>query len=328
MNEKESQLELMHRYLSGDATQEEAQALEALILQDASVRREFLRYAHLDAALAGNHRPAVFGGPSRSARNIVTETLNWLSWRPLTAAAAGIVFGIFCASVAWAIASPQVAATASLFRSLVDGSFENVSGRVPSGFPGKGGEWSGDEAAAASFGALKPKVGQRMLQFLKAEGDPAARGSRSAFCDVFQVVDLKSLRTELDKSGDTVLELSTEFLDARQSSGAPVQFFCSIYIFEGDAAAMRSQWPWALSYAIGRGTDSLITEGGTGDAHWQKATARCLWTAQADFAVIHIAAGHAPNTSGPPVQFGRLFADDVKLTIKSQPMLPVRIVQR
>ena len=301
---------LIEDCLEGRLSEPDAARLSALLEQSAEARARYWETASIHGLLEHTMQNASLRVVTGQALPTTPRISRWLAWRPLAAAAAGIVFGMFCASLAWAVASPRAMATASLFRSLADASFENLSGRVPSGFPGKVGEWSGDEAAAGSFGALKAKDGQRMLQFLKAEGDAAAPGSTGAFCDVFQVVDLKSLRTELDKSGDTVLELSTAFLDARPSSSAPVQFFCSIYLFEGDAATLRSQWPSALSYAIGRGTGSFITEGGTGDAHWQKATARCLWTAQADFAVIHIAAGRPPNSSGPPVQFGRLFADE------------------
>jgi hypothetical protein len=83
MNRTEHELELMRRYLEGVASLEETQELEALIVKDASVRQDFLRYTHLDSALAGVRRsqPSV-GASHRSV---------WLSWRPLMAAAAGFV---------------------------------------------------------------------------------------------------------------------------------------------------------------------------------------------------------------------------------------------
>ena len=45
MNEKDTLLELVRRYLYGAATAEETQTLEALIMRDPAIRREFLRRA-------------------------------------------------------------------------------------------------------------------------------------------------------------------------------------------------------------------------------------------------------------------------------------------
>jgi hypothetical protein len=80
VNRTEHELELMRRYLEGVASLEETQELESLIVKDASVRQDFLRYTHLDSALAGVRRSQTSAvAPRRSV---------WLSWRPLTAAAA------------------------------------------------------------------------------------------------------------------------------------------------------------------------------------------------------------------------------------------------
>ena len=84
MNRTEHEFELMRRYLEGVASLAEMQELESLIVKDASVRQDFLRYTHLDSALAGVRRsqPLVVA-PRRSV---------WLSWRPLAAAAALVLF--------------------------------------------------------------------------------------------------------------------------------------------------------------------------------------------------------------------------------------------
>jgi ferric-dicitrate binding protein FerR (iron transport regulator) len=80
MNRTEHELELMRLYLEGVASLEETQELESLIVKDASVRQDFLRYTHLDSALAGVRRSQpLMVAPRRSI---------WLSWRPLAAAAA------------------------------------------------------------------------------------------------------------------------------------------------------------------------------------------------------------------------------------------------
>ena len=85
MNRTEHELELMRLYLEGVASLEETQELESLIVKDACVRQDFLRYTHLDSALAGVRRsqPSAVA-PRRSV---------WLSWRPLAAAAVALLVG-------------------------------------------------------------------------------------------------------------------------------------------------------------------------------------------------------------------------------------------
>jgi len=51
MKSKQEQMELVGRYLSGQATVEEAQQLEASLLENPQLRTDFLAYARLDSAL-------------------------------------------------------------------------------------------------------------------------------------------------------------------------------------------------------------------------------------------------------------------------------------
>ena len=55
--EREKDFDLVERYLSGRASAEETMALEDHLATDAELRREFLRYAHVDAALTTMVRP-------------------------------------------------------------------------------------------------------------------------------------------------------------------------------------------------------------------------------------------------------------------------------
>jgi len=67
-----------------------------------------------------------------------------------------------------------------------------------------------------------------------------------------------------------------------------------------------------------------VTTLGSQSSAWKRLTARCLVPAEVDFAGIQIAA--RPNLR--PSKLEGFFADKVTLTLKTQPNLPVRIVQR
>jgi hypothetical protein len=302
MNRSEHELELMRRYSDGVASLEETQELEALIVKDAGVRQDFLRYTHLDSALAGvrSSQPSVVA-PCRSV---------WLSWRPLTAAAAGLMIGLFSASLVLAVTSPKV--TSERLLSLVNGSFDD--NQIKRGFPKQTGFWSGDEAV----------VKNGRLQFVAPDSFGAIPGALATSCDVFQLVDLRPLRATLSMKGDSVLDLSACFTDSRQPDTNPsVTLFCQLYLFSGDPASLHSKWPQCIPDALAI-RNAKVTTLGTDAKGSRVLTARCLVPAETDFAVVQISA--RPNQHLD--QLDGLFVDDAILTLKTSPELPIRIVQR
>lgn len=180
MNRTEHELELMRRYLDGVASLEETQELEALIVKDASLRQDFLRYTHLDSALAGVRRsqPSV----------VVPRRSVWLSWRPLTAAAAGLmltalIVGLIFSSLTQASAAAVVQHALKAHTALLDRCYRvEVRGAARTVVPrsqesllwtrgdrfwnqieadGKSVAWGRDEAGGVWF-ALSRKEGARL----------------------------------------------------------------------------------------------------------------------------------------------------------------------
>jgi hypothetical protein len=186
--------------------------------------------------------------------------------------------------------------------------------RLERGFPHQTGFWSGDEAA----------IRDGQLRFIAPGSDSGDPNGRAISCDVFQLVDLRPLRHALSPEGDSVLELSADFRDGRAPNTKPsVSFFGQLYLFSGDPGSLHQTWPQSIPEALASGSAQVTTLGS--DAKGVRTlTAKCLIPAQADFAVIQIAA--RPNLR--PAKLDELSADNVKLTLKTQPALPVRIVQR
>jgi len=301
-------------------THEDARSHAAQMLMDDAALAEELRAAQMESLLTADS-----GGMLGAAQPFaeVKRRSGWFQWRPLTAAAAGVVLGLFCATVAWAMASPRAVATMTRVFALEDGSFEKMSGPVPAGFPKQSGMWSGDESEIVGTGAVKPKDGAHLLRFVSPGADENDPNGRAISCDVFQLVDLRSLREHGSAQVDSVLELSAEVLDARPFNTRPsVTFFCQLFLFKGDPAKAHEAWPLNNGDALGSGSAQLTTLG-DGLAAWKTLTARCLLPAQADYAVVQIAA--RPNIR--PTKLESLFADDVRLTVKTQPSLPVKIIQ-
>jgi hypothetical protein len=305
--------DLIQRHMAGTLDDAESDALQDALSTDAELRRLYLHYMNLDMALeahastANATRHLLMALPDR----VTPRGTRWLSWRPLTAAAAGLVIGLFSASIVWAISAPRMS-TERLF-SLQNGSFDEK--RLERGFPPQTGPWSGDEAAITDDGRLR---------FISPGSDSNVPSARAISCDVFQLVDLRPLRHTFSQEGESVLELSANFLDARPQNTKPsVTFFCQLYVFQGDPAMQHKSWPQSITEALSSGSVQVTTLGK--DAKGTRTlTAKCLVPAEADFAVVQIAA--RPNLR--PAKLQGLFVDDVKLTLKTSPELPIRIVQR
>jgi hypothetical protein len=297
-------LTLLMRHQDGVLTPAEITALEVAMRGDPTKRQLFAETQLRSLALHERFRQLAF-----RVEPAPKKRLTWIT-RPITAMAAGLVIGLFSASLVWAISSPK-ATTERLF-SLINGSFDEE--RLKTGFPRQTGLWSGDAA----------EVQNGKLRFIAPGSDAGDPTGRAISCDVFQLVDLRPLRSSLNSEGDSVLELSADFSDARPSNTKPsVTFFCQLYLFQGDLASLHEVWPQTNAEALASGSAQTTTLGS--DAKGTRPlTAKCLVPAAADFAVIQIAA--RPNLR--PTQLENLFADNVTLTLKTQPSLPVRIVQR
>ena len=292
------------RYQDGVLTPDEVAAFETAMRDDPAKRQLFADMQVRSMALHDRFRQEAFRVEPAQKRK-----LTWVT-RPIAAMAAGLVIGLFSASIVWAISAPK-ATTERLF-SLLNGSFDE--NRLERGFPHQTGFWSGDEAA----------IRDGQLRFIAPGSDSGDPTGRAISCDVFQLVDLRPLRHALSPDGDSVLELSADFRDGRAPNTKPsVSFFGQLYLFSGDPGSLHQTWPQSIPEALASGSAQVTTLGS--DAKGVRTlTAKCLIPAQADFAVIQIAA--RPNLR--PAKLDGLSADNVRLTLKTQPSLPVRIVQR
>ena len=304
-------LKLAMRHQDGALSTAETSALEAAMQADPAKRRLFAETQLRSMALHDRFRQEAFlrTPPEKQHRA-------WLT-RPAAAMAAGLVCGLFCASLVWAVAAPK--ATAEQLHALVNGGFEDS--HVEAGFPARTGVWSGD---AVEISAGNAGHRGQTLRFISPQPDAANPNGRAISCDVVQLVDLRPLRAALSAGGDAVLELSASFLDARPPNAHPsVTCFCKVYVFKGDPTSMRKTWPLNIPEAVASGIADVTTLGGQTQT-WKTITAKCLVSAEADFAVIQLAA--LPNLR--PAKLESIFADDIKLSLRTRPLLPVRIVHR
>ena len=170
--------ELIQHYLHGEATDAEVAELDRLLASDRALRRKLIVETGIDAGLCEIARERA-SQPSV----VVPRRSVWLSWRPLTAAAAGIAFGMFCTSVVFAYAVPRMRVDRHRVVPLFIERFEDVKAVFGRGFPNDADGWSGDfDEVVSTDGAISPKEGQHMARLAPIAG--------RKFCAAERIVDL------------------------------------------------------------------------------------------------------------------------------------------
>ena len=229
--------------------------------------------------------------------------------RALGVAAMLLAVGLTVASLGWLLsARAEHAETRPL--GIRDGGFDALKGRIPEGFPSEIFTWGGDPSEVASV-AGHPTA----LRFLEAAGEPNIPNSPRQSCDVFQVIDLKSVRTELLTSSEAYVELQANIHDARPAHAQPVRFIAKVYVFEGDPASIVGNWPPAADQVLGSGAQFQVMRGGDG---WQTLTTRCVLPPTAGFLVVQLGVGSAGQPGQASPKLGAQYADDIRLTLRTR----------
>ena len=191
---------LIDALLDGDISEADFLRLEADLSVDPKSRKAYFDRVALSQALmeeAGAFR-------AKQAAVVTPERSAWLQWRSLAAAAAGLVIGLFGASVVYGIAAHRGAEKRAPL-ALHEPGFEDPRMPLTVGFPAGAGRWSGDAAqVVAAENGVQAKQGEFMLRL-----EPVAKNPLR----IFQVLDLQSLPSDVD--GESLdIEISASFATA------------------------------------------------------------------------------------------------------------------
>ena len=304
MNDERYQV-LFDAWSESRLTPAEATELSTLLRTDPEARARF----RTDAAFHGQLHAAL-DGLNLDQATTPAKPIDFPSRsRTLGIAAMFLAVGLTVASLGWLLsARAEHAETRPL--GIHDGGFEALKGHMPDGFPSEIFTWGGDPSEVASV-AGHPTA----LRFLEAAGEPNIPNSPRQSCDVFQVIDLKSVRTELLTSSEAYVELQANIHDARPAHAQPVRFIAKVYVFEGDPASIVGNWPPVADQILGSGAQFQVMHGGAG---WQTLTTRCVLPPTAGFLVVHIGAGSAGQPGQASPKLGAQYADDIRLTLRTR----------
>ena len=288
-------------------TPAEATELSALLRADPEALTRFR-----EAAVFHSQLHAALDALNLDQASTPEKTVAFLSrGRALGLAAMLLAVGLTVASLGWMLTAY---AEHSEIRPLGirDGGFDALKGRIPEGFPSEIFTWGGDPSEVAAV-ADHPTA----LRFLEAAGEPNIPNSPRQSCDVFQIIDLKSVRTELLTSSEAFVELQANIHDARPESSQPVRFIAKVYVFEGSPELISGNWPPAADQVLASGAQFHVSPGGK-LGEWKTLTTRCVLPPTAGFLVVQLGAGSAGQPGRASPKLGEQFADDIRLTLHTR----------
>ncbi|TLD70855.1 hypothetical protein FEM03_11150 [Phragmitibacter flavus] len=319
---------LFNAALNQTLTPIDKESLSTLLKSNADARQLWFLYNDNECSLAEIRHVIPAPLLKTSAR---TRTSS-LSLNPLMSAVAGLVIGLFCATVVWGYVgnySPKPIA-------LLEETFETSAAPLVTGMPLQPGQWSGDfSEIVGPTSNVQPAQGKHMLRFLRADyqGKPIRDGW---VADLFHIIDLTNPDLGIHR-GDVSLLISAQFSALPQADLQRLSCGVTVYAIDAlpppgerdDAFLSRaalSENPETSESALRILATSARTE--TTDAspnHWQNVASELRLPASTRYLMIHLRAhlhgSHRPEIP-KPVEFKGLFLDNIRTTLTQRPALP------
>lgn len=300
--------DLIQRHMAELLDEEEALALQNGLRHDPELRRLYLHYMSLDVALeahAGStarvHEMLLSPPHTKSKR-----WHGWLQWRPLTAAAAGLVMGLFSATMVWAYAAHQRSVT------LMHEGFETSPTIARKHFPESAAQWSvvGVKLVGPE-GDVSPKEGARMLRL-----EPRAKEKTTR---MYYAVDLRSFppmtpgqrrQYQLRASFHAAVAGKTDHYMLRSAAFADE-------LSEIDPHWMLDQWSDIQDHSLSSAARSLKVP--SGDARWEDLSLTMDVPAGARILVISVWAATLEDKAEDRAAH---YVDDIRLSYFTPESLP------
>jgi len=330
MNQRDS--ELIRDYLDGRISSSDLTELNVLLEGDAEARSRFRALATLEEGLRdlaevpaiprlnpveSTTQPSSIengGRPDRRNSSITSGVFH----RPLVAAAAGLLLGIFCTSAIWA----TTGSGRQKILTLIHESFEFGPSPEVTGVPHQPEIWSGDfSEVVAEQNQVSPKHGKQMLKFLRADHE-GKEDPVGYVGDLYRVIDLHGHESAL--ANDDAL-VSVEAAFGSIPLDEPDRFICGIGMYAmSNLPTATEGWKQLMEIENRLREESLanahrwITLSPSG-GQWQTGRAELRLPVESRYliVVIHLSDRSAiqPDGEPPAVAFSGKFLDDVRVEL-------------
>ena len=167
MDKSSNKEELIDRYLTGMADEAEVEQLDAWLKEDEQLRQTFLAATRMDSHI---REQALEQPVKKEADSSGPQTLRFRWFNP--GAAAGLLIGLFSASVVWA-AIPQGGGITRTSQEVVTENFEDSDMKLKLGLPDRANQWFGPLVSVAPEGGVMAVQGSRVGQLRPNPGNRA-----------------------------------------------------------------------------------------------------------------------------------------------------------
>ncbi len=317
--------DLIQRYISGTITEAETEALEQQLKTDAALRDWYLDALNLDSALeaAAESAQTALSLPVPFSQRALTpagaaSTL-WFAWRPLTAAAAGLVIGLFSASMVFGFGVRSLEKVVSLLQE----SFEIGPAPLVKGIPQHVNLWSGDYSEAVErYEDVKPAQGTKMVRMLRSDFEGKASSMPNRQGDLSRIIDVRSFMRDAN-GGEFVMTLSALFNAAPFPDSQRYDGVVTLYALGELGSTEESLMEDALAISNGS-CNSMDRDPDT----WQSASTRLLLPTGTKFVMMKVSFRRWPKGSEDQpslpdlMTFAGHFVDDVRASIRIRHAAP------
>lgn len=316
---------LFARACDGLASIEELGELHRLLRSDPAALDAWLHYSALHGELAAGSVLSAPARPVHDADTAVTKPREatplppprfWFPWAPQ--AAAGLVAGLFAASVVWAYVLPPPGKSYS----LLEEDFENAAAPLAIRTPLEPGIWRGDGAElVGEQQGVRPEKGRRMMRFLRSDFDGKAKAAGGHIAVVYRLLDLRPLRPHF-ADGAAVVEVSASFNATPFPEAEGYGCAISLYALDEDSVPDRAGRLGTTltneSLAMARSSRTLLDRD---PATWQRVTTELRLPANAEFLVVRLHISQTFDGDDTPVFTGS-YVDDVRVSLRRRAPLP------
>jgi hypothetical protein len=289
--------------------------LNTLLRENADARSTMARLMVDEQALISRMRDESIVAllePAPAAETPLRMTPRWFAWRPLTAAAAGLVIGLFSASMVFGFGVRSLEKVVSLLQE----SFESGPAPLVAGIPQELNVWCGDESELVEkYEGMKPAQGKKMVRVLRSDFAGRVSSKPSQHGDLMRIVDVRPFLREAN-GGEVVISVSALFNAAPFPEAERYDGVITLYALGQLGSTEETLYEDALALSFGE-CRSLDRDPTT----WQSASARCLLPPGTEFVMMKMSFRRMPKGSEvqsslpDPVIFAGHFVDDVRASV-------------
>jgi hypothetical protein len=315
-----SELDLIHAYLNGTISPGDFARLQELLRASADARHTLRDLATVDAKLTEMAvvNPAAARVVKMSALSSKRAT-RWFQWRPLLAAAAGLIIGLFSATMVLGHFVPRM----NKVTTLVDEGFEAGPAPLVTGLPDRAGVWSGDfsEIVGEQQG-VKPESGSKMFRILRADYEGKVNAEGSYVGDLYRLIDLRAYREEID-DGNATVHVSAAFNAIAFPKEEAYACLVSVNALDDEMATSPANLTEAMSANGSLATARKRLPALDRDpATWQQVDEELRLPAETEYLLVHLVMINTTKEPKKRITFDGHYVDDVRVTLTRRSAVP------